>query len=69
MKTEKYFFWLSFWVGLISWLLYRIFWAFVYPKLGVEWNQYLVMAIFFLSGVLLAAYYGKKQQKKAEKTQ
>ena len=66
MKDGKLTFFSGALVGLLSYWLFKLFWNYLYPRLGVEWNQYAVMAAFFFTPILIVFFYDKKCQKQRE---
>ena len=66
MENQKGSFWRGVLFGFFSYCIFRIFWDYIYPHLGVEWNRYLVMAVFFLSFVALYVYDKKRREKKRQ---
>ena len=66
MENQKSSFWRGVLFGFFSYCIFRIFWDYIYPHLGVEWNRYLVMAVFFLSFVALYVYDKKRREKKRQ---
>ena len=66
MENQKGNTWRALLAGFLSYCTYRIFWDYIYPHLGVEWNRYIVMAVFFLSFVALYVYEQKRREKKRQ---
>ena len=66
MENQKGSFWRGVLFGFLSYCIFRIFWDYIYPHLGVEWNRYLVMAVFFLPLVGLYLYEQKRREKKRQ---
>lgn len=66
MENQKGNTWRALLAGFLSYCTYRIFWDYIYPHLGVEWNRYIVMAVFFLSFVALYVYDKKRREKKRQ---
>ena len=66
MENQKGSFWRGVLFGFFSYCIFRIFWDYIYPHLGVEWNRYIVMAVFFLSFVAHYVYDKKRREKKQQ---
>ena len=66
MENQKGSFWRGVLFGFFSYCIFRIFLDYIYPHLGVEWNRYLVMAVFFLPLVALYLYEQKRREKKRQ---
>ena len=66
MENQKGSIWRGVLFGFFSYCIFRIFWDYIYPHLGVEWNRYLVMAVFFLPLVALYLYEQKRREKKRQ---
>ena len=66
MENQKGSFWRGVLFGFLSYCIFRIFWDYISPHLGVEWNRYIVMAVFFLPLVALYLYEQKRREKKRQ---
>ena len=64
MENQKGSFWRGVLFGFLSYCTFRIFWDYISPHLGVEWNRYIVMAVFFLPLVALYLLYEQKRREK-----
>lgn len=67
MKNKKPPRWVAFLAGFSVSVIFDFFWAYIYPKMGVEWNGYIRYAIeltfLFVVIIMVALFHQKRRQK------
>jgi len=70
MKNKKPPRWVAFLTGFFVSVIFDFFWAYIYPKMGVEWNVYTRYAIeltfLFVVIIVVALFYKKREKSQAE---
>ena len=70
MKNKKPPHWVAFLAGFSVSVIFDFFWAYIYPKMGVEWNIYTRYAIeltfLFVVIIVIALFYKKREKSQAE---
>jgi outer membrane protein len=70
MKNKKPPRWVAFLAGFSVSVIFDFFWAYIYPKMGVEWNVYTRYAIeltfLFVVIIAVALFYKNREKRQAE---
>ena len=73
MKNKKPPRWVAFLAGFLVSVIFDFFWAYISPKIGVDWNVYPRYAIYltflFFVIIIVVLFYKKREKRQAEESQ